>query len=99
MGSIACVTDVLEGRGVHVIEIETNEKFDGLSAVVEDETGGVIGAAVATRQGVAGERQRLDLAHELGHLVMRVTPEMDEETASFLAPAETIHREIGWTRA
>lgn len=98
---IASVTGILEDHDVHVIEIEADEKFDGISAVAEDEGGYVIGAAVVTRHGIAGERQRLDLTHELGHLVLNIPPEVDEEKAAFrfgaafLAPRETILREVG----
>lgn len=102
---IASVTGVLEDHDVHVIETEADEKFDGISAVAEDESGAVIGAAVVTRQGIAGERQRLDLAHELGHLVLKIPPDVDEEKAAFrfgaafLAPREMIRRQVGQKRA
>lgn len=102
---IASVTGVLEDHGVHVIEIEAAEKFDGISAVGADPIGVVVGAAVVTRQGIPGERQRLDLAHELGHLVLMVPDSVEEEKAAFrfagafLAPADAVRREIGARRA
>jgi Zn-dependent peptidase ImmA (M78 family)/DNA-binding XRE family transcriptional regulator len=102
---IANVVDVLEANGVHVLEIEAPEKFDGISAVAYDQTGQVQGAAVVTRRGLPGERQRLDLAHELGHLVLDVAAEVDEEKAAFrfagafLAPASTLRKEMGAKRA
>lgn len=101
---IASVTGVLEDHGVHVIEIEAAEKFDGISAVAYDQDGSVAGAAVVTRQGIPGERQRLDLTHELGHLVLDVSADVDEEKAAFrfggafLAPAEAVRREVGSRR-
>lgn len=101
---IASVTGVLEDHGVHVIEIQAADKFDGISAVAYDQDGSVAGAAVVTRQGIPGERQRLDLAHELGHLVLDVSSDVDEEKAAFrfagafLAPAEAVRREVGIRR-
>jgi len=102
---IASVVNVLENHSIHVIEIEAGEKFDGISAVVNDTDGNLRGAGVVSRRNVAGERQRLSLAHELGHLVLKVAPTLDEEKAAFrfagafLAPAENLRREVGIRRA
>ena len=77
-----------------VSEIEANDRFDGLSA-----------AAVVSRRSLAGERQRLNLAHELAHLVLDVPEAINEEKAAFrfagafLAPDETLYREVGRKRA
>ena len=49
----------------------------------------------------SGRRQRLNLAHELGHLVLKISQSVDEEKAAFrfgaafLAPKEWIMREVG----
>jgi len=102
---ISSVTGVLEDHGVHVIEIEAADTFDGISALAYDQFGAIAGAAVVTRVGLPGERQRLDLAHELGHLVLHVPADVDEEKAAFrfagafLAPADTVRREVGARRA
>ncbi|NOZ79300.1 MAG: helix-turn-helix domain-containing protein [Acidobacteria bacterium] len=101
---IACVTDVLEEHHIHVLEIETENAFDGLAAVAKDKEGHVKAAAVVSRKGLAGERQRLNLAHELGHLVMRQSDTIDDEKAAFrfgaafLAPAELVKRDVGRAR-
>jgi Zn-dependent peptidase ImmA (M78 family)/DNA-binding XRE family transcriptional regulator len=100
---ISSVTDLLEGRFVHVVEIDADAKFDGTSAVAYEDNQ-VRAAAVVTRRGLPGERQRLDIAHELGHLVMDVANREDEEKVAFrfggafLAPAELIRREVGERR-
>lgn len=105
LAPISSVSGVLEDHFVHVLEVESDEKFDGISAVAYNEEGGIAAAAVATRKGVPGERQRLNLAHELGHLVLKVPVTVDEEkaafrfAAAFLAPADTIFREVGTKRA
>jgi transcriptional regulator with XRE-family HTH domain len=102
---IANVVDVLEHHFVHVIEIETNEKFDGISSVAYDQEHRMRAAAVVTRKGIPGERQRLNLAHELGHLMLQVPEGGDQERmafrfgAAFLAPAPVIEQEVGRRRA
>lgn len=99
------LVDTLEGHHVHVIEIDAPPKFDGISAYAVARPNTVKGAAVASRRGVCGERQRFNVAHELGHLVMRVAPNVDEEkaahrfAAAFLAPAECVRSEVGERRS
>lgn len=103
--AIASVVGTLEDHLVHVLQIDANEKFDGISAVARDDRGAIVSAAVVTRQHVPGDRQRLNLAHELGHLLLNPAEEVDEEKAafrfgtSFLIPAETLRREVGTRRA
>ena len=98
---IANVTDLLEDHLVHVLEVEANEKFDGISAVVLNGEDNIKAAVVVSRPAIAGERQRLNLAHELGHLVLNISKETDEEkaafrfAAAFLAPAESLYKEVG----
>lgn len=101
---ISSVVAVLEERLVHVLEIDAGESFDGISAVAYDDDR-VIAAAVVCRRRLPGERQRLNLAHELGHLVLKVPGDLDEEKAAFrfgaafLAPAEVVKREVGERRS
>jgi Zn-dependent peptidase ImmA (M78 family) len=103
MDGIADLTTILEDHLVHVIEIKGSERFDGLSAVVR-EGGKAIAVGVGCRTGVPGDRQRFNLAHELGHLVMKVTDRVDVEKAAhrfagaFLLPAPLVLREIGEKR-
>ncbi len=102
---IANMIDVLEHHFVHVIEIEAGEKFDGISAVAYDQEHRIRAAAAVTRKGIPGERQRLNLAHELGHLVLQLPEGEDQERAAFrfgaafLAPAPVIEQEVGARRA
>lgn len=102
---IASVTGTLEDHSVFVVEIEANERFDGVSAVAYDTEQNLSAAAVVSRRSLAGERQRLNLAHELAHLVLDVPEPIDEEKAAFrfagafLAPDEALYREIGRKRA
>ncbi|MGV8080895.1 MAG: helix-turn-helix domain-containing protein [Syntrophales bacterium] len=102
---IANLTATLEDHCVYVMEIEAGEKFDGLAAVARDADDNPAAAAVVSRKSLAGERQRLNLAHELAHLVLDVPDAVDEEKAAFrfagafLAPDETLYREVGRKRA
>jgi len=99
--TIANVTDLLEDHLVHVLEVEADEKFDGISAVVLNGEDNIKAAVVVSRPAIAGERQRLNLAHELGYLVLNISKETDEEkaafrfAAAFLAPAESLYKEVG----
>lgn len=105
-GPVANVTSVLEDHLVHVLEVDAPEKFDGISAVAKNPAGNVVAAAVVTRRGVPGERQRLSLAHEIGHLVLRPgrgDDSMREKRAfrfgaAFLAPAPAVRAAIGQRR-
>lgn len=76
--------DVLERKGVHVLEVAAApERFHGLSAVAR--TGGnFCGAMIAYRTLEVGERQRSTVAHELGHLTLEVAEgaALDEEKAA-----------------
>lgn len=100
---IGDVVSVLEDHHVHVIEKDVDEAFDGISAWAHDEES-TLAAAVVTRTGIPGERQRLNLTHELAHLVLQVSEDVDEENAAFrwgaafLAPAEVIFHEVGRRR-
>jgi len=103
--ALGSLTGIVEDRGVHVVEIDADDKFDGICAVAEDDEGNVVAAAVATRRGLPGDRQRLDLAHELGHLVLAVAEDVEEEKAAFrfagalLAPADAVRQEVGAKRS
>ena len=86
----------LEDRGVRVIPIDGPGGFDGFSCWVNDSV-----PVIAFNSNVAGDRQRFDLAHELGHLVMDMGEDADVEKAAsrfagaFLAPAGSVLWELG----
>ncbi len=56
---------------------------------------------LTSRTGCPGDRRRLNLAHELGHVVLRPAKKVDEETVAFrfaggfLAPRLCIQLKIG----
>ena len=102
---IANLIDVLEDHYIHIIEIEADEAFDGISALARNSDEKPLAAAIATRSGVPGDRQRLNIAHELGHLILKLCADVDEEKAAFrfgaafLAPAEQLRRDVGEKRS
>ena len=101
---IANLIDVLEDHYIHIIEVEASEAFDGISAVARDISENLLAAAIATRSGVPGDRQRLNITHELGHLILKLCGDVDAEKAAFrfgaafLAPAEQLCRDVGARR-
>ena len=102
---IANLTGVLEDHYIHIIEVEASEAFDGISAVARDTDGNLLAAAIATRSGVPGDRQHLNITHELGHLILDLHKDVDAEKAAFrfgaafLAPAEQLRRDVGEKRS
>lgn len=102
---ISNLTEILEENGVKVISFEAHEKFDGLCALVNDGEDAVI-VSNAERP---GDRQRFNLAHELGHLVMKLPDGLEatkeEEflchrfSGSFLFPAEQVKSTFGEHRS
>jgi Zn-dependent peptidase ImmA (M78 family)/transcriptional regulator with XRE-family HTH domain len=98
---IANLVSVLEDHFIHIIEVDASETFDGISAVVRDNDKNVLSAAIATRRGISGDRHRLNIAHELGHLTLKLDEGVNAEKAAFrfgaafLVPAEELRREVG----
>lgn len=96
------LADVLENHGVRVIGLETNEKdFDGLFAFVDREP------IVVISKNWPGDRQRFNLAHELGHFFLHglLSDDIDEEKAcnrfagAFIFPKASLAQEFGKKRS
>ncbi|MDD9955828.1 MAG: XRE family transcriptional regulator [Anaerolineaceae bacterium] len=93
------LTQTAETRGVVVIgQNQVSERFDGLAGYIgEDVPVIVINSEVET------DRQRFNLAHELGHLVMQTSDDTAEKlahrfAAALLVPEEVARRELGENR-
>lgn len=95
---------VLEEQGIYIIEVNASETFDGISAVARDTKDKVSAAAIAIRSEIPGDRQRLNIAHELGHLILDIDKNVDPEKAAFrfgaafLATAEQLRKDVGQKR-
>ncbi|HMN26231.1 MAG TPA: XRE family transcriptional regulator [Ignavibacteriaceae bacterium] len=101
---ISNLTELLENNFVHVMFIDNAKSFDGISALAYANDTQLKAAAVVSKNHIPGERQRLNLAHELGHIVLDIAHNLDEERVAFrfggafLAPKETVLKAVGSRR-
>ncbi len=101
---IAHLTHTLEAQCVHVVEVDAADSFDGISAIARDDRGRMKAVGAVTRRSVSGERQRFNIAHEVGHLTLDIASDLDVEKCAhrfggaFLAPADSVRRDIGERR-
>ncbi len=90
------VMDVLEQHGIKVGVIEATNEFDALTFYYNNKT-----PVIAINKNFPGDRQRYNLAHELGHLLLQFEADVDEEKAAhrfagaFLVPKEMAYLELG----
>lgn len=88
--------DILEQHGIKVGVIAAPVKFDALTMGYNDER-----PLIIVNKTFPGDRQRLSLAHELGHLILKLDEGIDEEEAAFrfagafLVPKPTLIMELG----
>ena len=71
--AIVSAVELLESYGVKIIEIEHDDKFSGTC-----NTAGSIPIIVINKN-MTSERKRMTIFHELGHLIMCCSQEVDEE--------------------
>lgn len=101
---LGTVVDVLEDHGVSVCMCNADGDFDGLSAIARSSDGATCGAAVLCRDRLTRERQRLNLAHELAHVVLSPSDAVDEEAVAwrfagaFVAPRDRLLGDVGQPR-
>jgi Zn-dependent peptidase ImmA (M78 family)/transcriptional regulator with XRE-family HTH domain len=103
---IPSVTDLLEEKGIKVIEADLPERFDGLACDVKRTGGKPDTEAVVVSSRTNIERKRFNLAHELAHRVVKGTadPALKVEKAinrfagAFLAPFDHLRQEVGDNR-
>jgi len=95
------LTGHLEDKGIRVGVIDAHDDFDACAFLAYVE--GSVPVIVTNLRG-PGDRQRYNLAHELGHLVLDVGAPLDEERAchrfagAFLAPRSTLLEDMGERR-
>ena len=101
------ITDLLEKKGIKVIEADLPERFDGLACAVKrvgdkPDTDVVV---ISSRTNI--ERKRFNLAHELAHRVikdvadpasLKLEKAMHRFAGAFLAPADHLRKEVGEDR-
>ena len=89
--------ELLEDHGFRIIEVESNEKFDGISAWADNIP------IIAVRKQNDAVRKRFTIAHELGHVLLEfgVSEGASSEkpchdfAGAFLLPETVIRSELG----
>jgi len=95
------LTERLEDHAIRMGRIDAPEDFD--ACAVEAEVNGGIPVIVFNAD-PPGDRQRFSIAHELGHLVLRVSEDLKEEKAcnrfsgAFLVPRDVFVNDVGERR-
>ena len=85
---IDSITNLLEEKSVFIVDVDSTKGFDGLSGTVDDKM-----PLIITIGHNSVDRKRMSIAHELGHLVLKIDG-VDEEKAAFrFAAALLIPRE------
>jgi len=94
------LVDELESHSIHVIALETHKDFDGLSSVAIDSRGKPFAYSVSVKDSTSMERQRFNMAHELGHILFDSAKESDAHSfaGAFLAPEKELKQMLGEKR-
>lgn len=96
------LTGHLEDKGIKIGRLDAPDAFDACAFIAEA-NGGV--PVIVTRKGLPGDRQRFNLAHELGHIMLEVEENAEERfseerachrfAGAFIAPRPTLLDDIG----
>lgn len=95
------LTSLLEEKNIRVCFISTKDSFDACTFWSDGRP------CIVVRNDMPGDRLRFNLAHELGHLLIKCPEEGDKRTrekpamcfaSAFLAPSEVVIRELGQSR-
>ncbi|MDD2235200.1 MAG: XRE family transcriptional regulator [Desulfitobacteriaceae bacterium] len=98
--SIENLTETIEQNGIRVVAMDAPQGFDGFSCWVNGDI-----PVIVSQTNIPGDRQRYNLAHELGHLLLNTTNGFDAEKAAhrfagaLLLPRKTALREFGPKRS
>jgi Zn-dependent peptidase ImmA (M78 family)/DNA-binding XRE family transcriptional regulator len=93
---IGNLTEVLEEKGIKIGLVDCDDSFDACVVWADDKF-----PVIAVRHDLPGDRQRFNLAHELGHIVLKVEGELDAEkltrrfAGAFLVPKVAARDELG----
>ncbi len=97
--AIRNVTEFLEDLGVKVIYVDGFKDFWAMAFEIEGDN-----PIIALRRGIAGDRGRFSLVHELGHIVLSIDGSLDTESVvhrfagAFLLPRAECIRQFGTYR-
>lgn len=93
------VVELLEDQGIKIGLAGDYDDFDACTIWANENV-----PIIAVKRNLPGDRQRFDLAHELGHLVLETAEKVDAEKAAhrfagaFLVPAPAALYELGERR-
>ena len=93
------LTQLLEDQGIKVGLVDGFEHFDACTFLANNNP------VIVSKADLPGDRQRFNLSHELGHLILQIVGELDPEDVShrfvgaFLAPADAVRFELGVRRS
>lgn len=96
LDAIESLVEVLEDQGIKVGLVEAQAEFDALTFEMEDKA-----PVIVVKRDLPGDRQRFNLAHELGHLLLQPGDRVDGEKAAhrfagaFLVPEQAARSELG----
>ena len=97
------VLEMLEDNDIKVVEIEVNEKFDGLSGWANQ-----VIPFIVVNKNHSVERKRFTALHELGHLLLNINSALNQKekellchrfAGAMLLPQKTIFQELGKKRS
>lgn len=100
------LAETLEDHAAAVLALDADERFDGNAAwatVLSDDVRKI--PVLVTNAAMSGDRQRFNLAHELGHLAIKQKQTKEDEdiahrfAAAFLVPDEAAYKELGQARS
>ncbi len=95
------MVELLEGKGIRVFQVERDDSFESLVVPVSNEPGDEY--VIVVNSSFSGDHQRLSLAHELGHMMLKPsksTAVNEEEMAfrfgaAFIVPRQAAIEELG----
>lgn len=101
INSLPNVIEMLEDKDIKVVEIDADEKFDGLSGWA-----GCVPFLVLNSRFTV-ERKRFTALHELGHLLLNFSEAVDSQKEKYcnvfagamLLPRKTLYNELGESRS
>lgn len=97
---IASVSSLLEAKGWYVLDVPDEQGFDGMAGYVESSHR----PFAVSRTGIAIDRIRINLLHEVGHAYLAMEDEKASEkaatrfAASLLFPKDRVFEELGRKR-
>lgn len=92
------LTQLLEDQGIKVGLVSGFEHFDACTFIANDKP------VIVSKAELPGDRQRFNLGHELGHLILDIEKSLDSESVchrfvgAFLVPEQAAQFELGSRR-